>query len=69
MTVESATVPSDIHTVVALDDTDQKIVALWLAQRPRTTLTLTVSRSMSGRPLDSPGRWMPPCAGRYRPTG
>ena len=37
MTVESATVPSDIHTVVALDDTDQKIVALWLAQRPRTT--------------------------------
>jgi site-specific recombinase XerD len=37
MLVESAIVPSDIHTVVALDDTDQKVLALWLAQRPRTT--------------------------------
>ena len=37
MIVESATVPSDRHTAVALDDTDQKVVALWLAQRPRTT--------------------------------
>jgi integrase/recombinase XerD len=37
MLVEIATVPSDIHTVVALDDTDQKVLALWLAQRPWTT--------------------------------
>jgi site-specific recombinase XerD len=34
---ETATVPSDRYTVAALDDTDQKVVALWLAQRPRTT--------------------------------
>jgi hypothetical protein len=37
MIVETATVPSDSHTVVALDDADQKVVALWLALRPRTT--------------------------------
>ena len=37
MIVESTIVPSDSHTVAALDDTDQNVVASWLAQRPRTT--------------------------------
>ena len=37
MMVESKTVPSDMQAAVALDDTDQKVVALWLAQRPWTT--------------------------------
>ena len=35
--VESKTVPSDMQAAVALDDTDQKVLALWLAQRPWTT--------------------------------
>lgn len=31
------TTASNMHSVVSADDTDEKLIAMWLAQRPRTT--------------------------------
>ena len=38
MHAENATAASAVNSMISLDDADQNIIALWLAQRPLTTL-------------------------------